>query len=122
MPYGITGTTTTLRIGLSAPVNLTIAPTAPGIFAAVADQGFLTLYATGCGTLTKDDLPRCVLPVSVTINDQPAEVLYAGIAPGLPTGANQVNVRIPDGVSTGAARIILRSGDAVSKEFAVELP
>jgi uncharacterized protein (TIGR03437 family) len=35
------------------------------------------------------------LPVSVAVNGEPATVLYAGIAPGLVQGANQINVQLP---------------------------
>jgi hypothetical protein len=118
VPYVITGPTTTLKMGSSVPVKLDVAASAPGIFAAVPlDNGILTLYATGCGQLTKESLPRCVLPVTVTINNQPAEVLYAGIAPGLIEGANQINVRIPDGLYSGSIRVVLKAGDTVGKEF-----
>jgi len=37
-----------------------------------------------------------VLPVSVTMGTQSLQLLYAGAAPGLLSGALQVNVLIPD--------------------------
>jgi uncharacterized protein (TIGR03437 family) len=117
VPYSITGPTTRLQMGASS-VQLQVAPSAPGIFAAVqSDSGIVTLYATGCGALTIDDLPRCVLPVSVTVNDQPATVLYAGLAPGLVQGANQINIQLPDGISSGQLSIVLTAGDVSSKPF-----
>jgi uncharacterized protein (TIGR03437 family) len=125
VPYSITGPTTILRSGSSAPVTLLVAPSAPGIFTAVADPanaGIVTLYATGCGTLTSDSLPRCALPISMTVNGQPADVLYAGIAPGLVEGANQINIRLPNGIGTGPLRIVLQAGEAASKEFLFTLP
>jgi uncharacterized protein (TIGR03437 family) len=125
VPYSITAPTTILRSGSSAPVTLPVAPSAPGIFAAVADPanaGTLTLYATGCGALTNDALPRCALPVYVSVNGQPADVLYAGVAPGLVEGANQINLRLPDGIGPGALHIVLQAGDAASKEFLFTLP
>jgi uncharacterized protein (TIGR03437 family) len=121
VPYAIEAPSTLLRVGLSIPVKLDVSPASPGIFAAVADQGVLTLYATGCGALTKADLPRCILPVLVLLNGETAEVLYAGSAPDLIEGVNQVNVRIPDGIS-GKVGIVLKAGVAVSKEFQAELP
>ena len=36
-----------------------------------------------------------MLPVSVTIDGQPAQVIYAGAAPGLIAGALQINVVVP---------------------------
>jgi uncharacterized protein (TIGR03437 family) len=125
VPYSIVGPTTTVRSGSSAPVTPLVAPSAPGIFAAVADPanaGIVTLYATGCGTLTSDSLPRCALPVYVSVNGQPADVLYAGVAPGLVEGADQINIRLPDGIGPGALHIVLQAGDAASKEFLFSLP
>jgi uncharacterized protein (TIGR03437 family) len=117
VPYSVGGPTTVMQMGTSS-VQLQVAPSAPGIFAAVlAGDNILTLFATGCGALTTDDLPRCALPVSVTVNDQPATVLYAGIAPGLVQGANQINVQLPDGIASGQLTIILTAGDASSKPF-----
>ena len=40
-------------------------------------------------------LSKPQLPVQVTIDGTPAEVLYAGAVPGLVSGLLQVNVRIP---------------------------
>jgi uncharacterized protein (TIGR03437 family) len=124
VPYGVTGPTTSVQSGSSAPFKLDVAPSAPGIFAAAsASDNILTLYATGCGVLTNDDLPRCQLPVSVTVNDQPASVLYAGIAPGLVQGANQINIQLPDGITTsGQLTIVLTAGDASSKPFVWNQP
>jgi uncharacterized protein (TIGR03437 family) len=112
-----------MQVGSSAPLKLDVASSAPGIFAAVpAVDNVLIMYATGCGALTNDDLPRCVLPISVTVNDQPATVLYAGIAPGLVQGANQINIQLPDGIISGQLNIVLTAGDATSKPFSFSLP
>src|SRR4029077_8408613 len=123
VPYSVIGRpTTTLQMGASS-VQLQVASSAPGIFAAVSPgDGIIVLYATGCGALTTDDLPRCVLPVSVTVNNEPAQVLYAGIAPGLVQGANQVNFVLPDDITTGQVSITLTAGDASSKPFSFTLP
>ena len=85
-------------------------------------DGIIVLYATGCGALTTDALPRCMLPVSVTVNDETATVLYAGIAPGLVQGANQINVQLPDGITNGQLTIVLTAGDACSTPFGFTLP
>jgi uncharacterized protein (TIGR03437 family) len=123
IPYVVTGLTTSAQSGSSAPFKLDVAPSAPGIFAAVpAGDNILTLYATGCGELTTDDLPRCTLPVSVTVNDQPATVLYAGVAPGLVQGANQINIQLPNGTAAGQPTIVLTAGDASSKPFVWSQP
>ncbi len=124
VPYNVsTGSTTALRVGSSTPVLLSVAPSAPGIFSAVANgDGTLTLYATGCGTLTQDALALCQLPVSVTVNNEPAQVLYAGIAPGLVQGVNQVNILLPGDVTGGPVSIVLTAGLASSKAFSYNLP
>ena len=43
-------------------------------------------------------------PVSITVNGQPAEVLYAGGYPGT-NDRYQVNFRMPAGVTSGAASL-----------------
>jgi hypothetical protein len=63
--YNASGAATSLRIGSSVPVSLSLAESAPDIFAAIANgDGTLTLYATGCGALTEDALPHCPLRAS----------------------------------------------------------
>jgi uncharacterized protein (TIGR03437 family) len=64
----------------------------------------VVLYATGegqtsppgiDGKVASNVLPRPLLPVSVQLGGVPAEVLYAGAAPGLVAGVLQINVRVP---------------------------
>jgi uncharacterized protein (TIGR03437 family) len=122
VPYSVGGPTTVMQMGANS-LQLQVATSAPGIFAAVsAGDGIVVLYATGCGAVTKDDLPRCALPVSVIVNDEPAQVLYAGIAPGLVQGANQINIQLPDDIASGQLTIILTAGDASSKPFVWSQP
>jgi uncharacterized protein (TIGR03437 family) len=123
VPFAVTAPSTMIQVGSSIPVKLDVAPSAPGIFAAVpAGNNILTVYATGCGVLTTDDLPRCALPISATVNDQPATVLYAGSAPGLVQGANQINIQLPEGVTSGQLTIVLTAGEASSKPFVWSQP
>ncbi len=123
VPYSVTGPTTMVQVSSSAPLKLNVGPSAPGIFAAVpAGDNVLVLYATGCGALTANELPRCVLPVTATVNDQPVTVFYAGIAPGLVQGANQINIQLPEGIASGPLSIVLSAGDAFSKPFSVTVP
>jgi uncharacterized protein (TIGR03437 family) len=123
VPYTVTGPVIDLQIGSAVITTLDVVASAPGIFAAVADGGgAITLYATGCGALTKDSLPRCQLPVSATINGKPAQVLYAGIAPGLVQGANQFNLMLPSGITSGPISIVVTVGNASSKAFSFTLP
>ncbi len=76
----------------------------------------VVLYATGAGITTpegsdgeivEESVPEAGLPVTVTMDGQPAEVLYAGSAPGMPLGILQINVRVPGGVSTGSVPVAM---------------
>jgi uncharacterized protein (TIGR03437 family) len=80
----------------------------------------VVLFATGEGATSPAGtdgkpaavpLPKPVQLVEATIDGKPAEVQYAGAAPGLVAGVIQVNVKIPDGVSVGSSvPVILRVG------------
>jgi uncharacterized protein (TIGR03437 family) len=77
----------------------------------------VSLFGTGMGLTTPDipsgnltlstPYPALQSPVTVAIGGQPAEVLYAGSAPTLPSGVIQINARIPNGVKSGAVPIAL---------------
>jgi uncharacterized protein (TIGR03437 family) len=78
-----------------------------------ADRGsVVVLYGTGAGQTSPagDDgmistdfpLPAPILPVTVFIDDQPAELFYAGAAPGMVQGILQINARIPNTAASGA--------------------
>jgi trimeric autotransporter adhesin len=122
----------------SAPVVIPVVPATPAIFTTDASgkgQGAIlnqdssinsatnpavagsvvVLYGTGGGILTSDSPARLALSVSATIGGIDAPVLYAGIAPGLVSGAIQVNVQVPTGVPSGAVPVILQVGDARSR-------
>jgi len=62
-----------------------------------------------------------LLPVTLTIAGVPAEILFAGSAPGL-VGVMQVNARAPGGfVPSGPARVQLAVGTAVSPPLTIWL-
>ena len=99
---------------LNSPLN----PAAPG--------SVVTFLATGAGQWSPagvdgaivgaGDLPRPVLPVHAMVGGQPAEVQYAGGAPGIVEGVIQVNLQIPAASQTGAAvPLVLQVGDSVSQ-------
>jgi len=98
-------------------VNSAAAPAAKG--------SVIAIYATGEGQTSPagvdgliasgDVLPRPAQPVAVRVDGQPAEVLYAGAAPGQVAGLMQVNVRIPAGVSSGSVPIEIQVGDVRSQ-------
>jgi uncharacterized protein (TIGR03437 family) len=85
----------------------------------------VSIYATGEGQTnpggvdgqlaTGATLPRPKLPVSVLIGGKPAEVLYAGAAPGQVAGLMQVNARIPADLAPGEAAVQVKVGDAASQ-------
>jgi len=57
---------------------------------------------------------KLVLPVTVTIGGQPAEVQYYGPAPDLISGVIQINAVIPAGTPSGPAPVIVTVGTATS--------
>jgi uncharacterized protein (TIGR03437 family) len=131
---------------LSANFAVRVTDSSPGIFtlspngqaAAINQDGsvnssstgaspgsIVAIYATGEGTttpippdgaITDTTLAVPKLPVSVQVNGVDAEVVYAGSAPGLPAGALQVNVRLPDALPHGASvPVVLTIGNATSQ-------
>jgi uncharacterized protein (TIGR03437 family) len=61
-------------------------------------------------------LPKPLLPVSVLIGGLPADLTYAGGAPGATAGLLQVNAKIPEGVTRGVPALVqIRVGDATSQ-------
>jgi uncharacterized protein (TIGR03437 family) len=85
---------------------------------------FLVLYATGVGPT--QPIPQngfvatgpstvSIANVSVLLGDALAEILYAGVTPGLITGIVQINARIPGDTPAGkAVPIVLKVGDIAS--------
>jgi uncharacterized protein (TIGR03437 family) len=98
-------------------VNSAAAPAARG--------SVISIYATGEGQTqpggidgaiaTASNLPHPVQPVQVWIDGIPAEVQYAGGAPGQVAGLFQVNARIPAGASTGDVPIVIQVGQSRSQ-------
>ncbi len=98
----------------NASVNSTVNPALPG--------SIVSFYATGLGNYDIDQdsgyatpydtLPRVKANVTLQIGGQPAEVVYAGGAPGLINGLVQINARVPEGIH-GAAEVELQA-DGVS--------
>ncbi|MDX2269119.1 MAG: CARDB domain-containing protein [Bryobacter sp.] len=92
-------------------VNSAANPLAPG--------RIVVLYGTGAGTFRSQPidgavigtpLPEFLQALTVEIGGQPAEILYAGPAPGLVSGVFQINARIPANVPPGAAPVVVKSG------------
>lgn len=84
----------------------------------------VVLYATGAGatTPTSQDgavsvqpYPQPNQPISVTIDGFPAQVLYAGAAPGLVAGVLQINAVVPaDAYPATYDQVVVTAGDYVS--------
>jgi uncharacterized protein (TIGR03437 family) len=121
---------------------LTVADAAPALFPAVANQdgsinsqshpaarnSVITLYATGAGLTNGRNIsgePAAapyalpLLPVALTIAGVPAEILFAGSAPGL-VGVLQINARTPGGfVAAGPATVQLVVGMAAAPPLTI---
>jgi len=133
---GITSTQATVAIAASNPALFTVG-SGTGQVAVLNQDGSLNsaanpapagtivvMYATGegqtspegvDGQVTGTTLPKPLLPVTVTIGNQTADLLYAGEAPGEIAGVMQLNVTIPSGVQPGSAvPVVLQVGDASS--------
>jgi len=66
--------------------------------------------------LAGEVLPKPLLPVSVRIGGEQAEVLYAGGAPGFVSGLMELHVRVPGtAAKADAAPIELTVGSASSQ-------
>lgn len=98
-------------------VNSTATPAARG--------SIVSIYATGEGQTNPAgidgafaigaSLPKPKLPVTVTIGGKPAEVLYAGAAPGQVAGLMQVNARVPADADAGEQPVVVQVGSAASQ-------
>jgi uncharacterized protein (TIGR03437 family) len=81
------------------------------------------MYATGTGptdpAVLDGEFPgtasSSVAPVRIEIGGEPAEVVYAGAAPGIVAGIIQINVRVPAGVTGTALPVLLQVGTTESQ-------
>jgi uncharacterized protein (TIGR03437 family) len=114
-----------------------IAPSAPGVFAdsdgnlvprgSAPQGGVATLYVNGIGevspvlrtaftpspALAPINLPKPVLPLSVTVGGVPAFLQFVGIGPSL-VGAAQVNFTVPASVPPGPQPVVVTVGGVAS--------
>jgi uncharacterized protein (TIGR03437 family) len=88
---------------------------------AAAQQYVIYTVAGGAPAPTPAPPPAPVLPVSVTIGGQVAQILYAGGAPGEVAGLMQINVQIPDGVQAGNAVPVVVKVGGVSSQAGVTI-
>ncbi len=97
-------------------VNSQTNPAARGsVVALFATGAGLTTPASVDGFLAAAPYPAPMLPVSVTIDGQPAQIVYAGAAPGLVAGAFQINVVVPaDASQETYDQVVVTVGDYAS--------
>ncbi len=115
------GLFTSAESGSGEIVALNQDGTVNGTSNAAARGTVATFFATGDGVedpasadgvVNGDIIHAPVLPVSVTIGGQAAQVVFSGSAPGLLAGVLQVEVVIPTAASTGAVPVVLTIGAA----------
>jgi uncharacterized protein (TIGR03437 family) len=81
----------------------------------------IVLYGTGFGATDPqvaagripDSAANLLTAIGVTIGGLPAEVSFAGLAPGLPQ-IYQFNVLTPNGLADGDQQVVVQVGDAIS--------
>lgn len=97
-------------------VNSQSNPAAPGSVVSIYATGAgLTTPASSDGTVTAAPYPQPNLPVSVTVYGLPAQVRYAGAAPGLVAGVLQINAVVPAGAYPAAFdQVVVTIGDYIS--------
>jgi uncharacterized protein (TIGR03437 family) len=149
VPYTVAGNSVTQVQTLyqgspSGSLDLVVANAAPAVFPVVVNQdGFpnsetdptalgsiLTFWATGEGLTNGPNIsgqaavapyPSPLLPVTLTVAGFPAQILYAGSAPG-EVGVLQVNARVPAGfIPTGPVVAELTVGSAVAPGLTIWL-
>ena len=89
-----------------------------------AKGSVVVFFGTGDGTEDPDVpdgnvnaavFPKPRQPVGMTIGGVPAEVVYAGAAPGFVAGVMQVNAIVPANAPSGNAAVVLTVGDTRSQ-------
>jgi uncharacterized protein (TIGR03437 family) len=149
VPYTVAGKAVTHVQALyqgfpSGSLDLAVVDAAPAVFPAVVNPdgssnsaiaptalgSIVTLYATGEGLTNGPNVsgqaaavpyPSPLLPVTLTVAGFPAQILYAGSAPGA-VGLLQVNARVPAGfIPTGPVVAELAVGSAVAPDVTIWL-
>jgi uncharacterized protein (TIGR03437 family) len=109
-----TGTATHLAaLNQDYSINSSSNPAAPGSIVSLFMTGvgaYAQTIADGTSGPLEPPFPMPILGVSAMIAGKPAEVLFAGQAPGLIAGAAQVNVQVPNGAPAGTAAVVVYVG------------
>ena len=129
---GINSNTVAVPVATAAPALFTANSTGKGP-GAILNQDFklntaanpvdkggvVSLFGTGAGQTNPpgfdgrpavEPFAKPILPVTVTVDGQTADVLYAGDAPGLASGILQVAIRIPASTRSGEVPVIVKVG------------
>lgn len=108
-----------------ASFNTAQQPAAPG--------SIVVLYGTGLGPLLQplpDGQPAAAASLALafqsgqltaTVEGQPATILYAGSAPGLIAGVDQINLQLPPTLPAGEVRVQLTAGSRSTPEFRIHV-
>jgi uncharacterized protein (TIGR03437 family) len=117
-------TTFPIVVSVAAPGLWNYFISLSGIIGTSAKSGdVLTTFMTGEGAVTPNiadgdtappgtslaNLPHARLPITITVNGQPATVLFAAIPEGL-TGVTQINMTLPRNLPTGPVEVIVSVG------------
>jgi uncharacterized protein (TIGR03437 family) len=139
IPYAVGAGPAVLGVnnnGHIAGLQFHLAPSSPGIFTdgngniavtSTAQQGgSATIYVTGAGEVSPalktayavpltatSNLPKPLLPISVTVGGVPAFVQFAAIGPG-EIGTVQVNFIVPPSVPAGVQPVVVTVGGVSS--------
>ena len=101
-------------VGETVVGEVRVYSTLPGVFAARnAGSGFVEIYATGLGVLNGAETMARPL---VTIDSQPADLVFSGLAPGF-EGLYQVNARLT-GLGGGKHTVTVSVGGVASNAVA----
>jgi uncharacterized protein (TIGR03437 family) len=96
----------------NGPANPAAAGSVVQIFA--TGEGLSQDAVTGSLTPAQPPFRTPLAAVSVTIGGLPAQIAFAGEAPGLVAGILQVNAIVSPGLSSGAQPVVLKVGAAVN--------
>jgi uncharacterized protein (TIGR03437 family) len=112
------GTSQAAALNQDGSINGAALPAAPGEVVVLFGTGAgVTLPPVETGRPAGPPYPPPALRLSLTMGSRPAEVLFAGTAPGF-VGLLQVNARVPEGV-TGFVPMVLTVGDRAGRNQAM---
>jgi uncharacterized protein (TIGR03437 family) len=100
-------------------VNSTSNPAAKGSVVQIFGTGegqLVPAVSTGSFTTLAGPYPAPVAKVTLTIGGVPAQVTYAGEAPGLVSGVIQVNAVVPASVGSGPQQVVLTIGNNTNSQ------